>query len=212
VSTAKIETLSCARCDKEFERYTTSRTSRYCGRACQSRASNERTNARRAPTGNVLGRPKKPQATYIAGDAFRVNLPQQNRASQAPRYASFGVRASPRLRGETLDWIACNDVTRKVVIAGKNANANALGFVIKIESPGLCVDLGQSPLRVVPAHDDGWWGRVKDGATEFAFGPCTTPERAQAATEAFLRRDPLLTPKGNERYRKGSLWSLIGGR
>ena len=202
MSSAKIETLSCARCDKEYERYSTSRTSRYCGRVCQKAATNTRSNARRARTGNALGRPRKSQATHIAGDAFRVSQPQQNQASQAPKYASFGLRASPRLKGETLDWIACNDVTRKVVIAGKNANANALGFAIRTDGS-------------IHPGDDGWWGRCRFAtgvAGDFSFGPCTTPERAQAATEAFLRRDPLPAPRGNERYRKGAVWGLIGGR
>ena len=203
---AVVTHFSCAHCGQDYKRIEGSRPSRYCGRACQSRASNARTNTRRAPTGNAPGRPRRVQATHIAGDAFRVNFAQENLAFQTPRYASFGLRASPRFKGETLDWIACNDVTRKAVIAGKNANANALGFVIKIESTSL------HQTRSVPAHDDGWWGRVKDNGVEFSFGPCTTPERAQAATEAFLRRDPLLTPRGNERYRKGALWETIGGR
>jgi hypothetical protein len=170
-----------------------------------------------------LGRLKLP---HIAGAAFRVSQPQQDQKVRPPlepsfaprtpgrrgptkfignqeapgiKYADFGLRASPRFKGETIEWTSCNDVTRKATIAGKNANASALAYVIKIESPSLRLD------RSVPAHDDGWWGRVGD---EFSFGPCTTPERAQAATEAFLRRDPLPAPRGNERYRKGNVWSL----
>jgi hypothetical protein len=60
-----------------------------------------------------------------------------------------------------------------------NANASALGFVIKVDG------------ATAPSLDDGWWARVKDGAAEFSFGPCANPERAKTAAEAFLRRAPL---------------------
>jgi hypothetical protein len=193
-TTVSINRSTCPQCAEAFERYETSRPSRYCGRTCQSRAAATRINARRAPTGNALGRPRKAQATTIAGGAIRVNSPQHSLGVEAPKYAAFGLRAAPRLKGETLKWEAYNEVTHKVSIAGKNANANALGFTMKTEG---CVHPG----------DDGWWGVV---GKEFSFGPSTL-DRAKAATEAFLRRDPLLPPRDHERYRQGTVWKLIGG-
>ena len=156
VSAVTVNHFTCAHCGQDYKRIEGSRPSHYCGRPCQSRAAATRTNARRGPTGNAPGRPRSAQATHIAGDAIRVSQPQQICVVQTPRYASFGLRASPRFKGETLDWIACNDVTRKAIIVRKNANANALGFVLKIESTSL------HSTRSVPAHDDGCWGRVKD--------------------------------------------------
>lgn len=196
---AERERGTCAnpRCGERFEKLRAD--ARYCSRPCQSRTSNSHTNKARATTREGRG------GTNSATSAFHAQNPQHSLGVAAPPYAAFGLRAVPRLKGETLVWEAANEVTHKVRIAGKNANANALGFVMKIESPSLRQD------RAVPAHDDGWWGRVKDGATEFAFGPATL-DRAKAATEAFLRREPLLPPRGDERCRSGALWTLIGGR
>jgi hypothetical protein len=155
----------------------------------------------------------KPQsrapATHIAKAQVCRKKFQQNRASQGPKYAAFGLRSSPRFAHDEFIWSSCNEVTHKVSIAGKNANAHALGFVIKIEGGRV----GQNQRTAVRSHDDGWWARVKEGrTTEFSFGPCATPERAKAATEAFLRREPLPAPRGDERYRKGGVLALIGGR
>jgi hypothetical protein len=196
-----IHTHTCVRCGEEYKRLETSRPSRYCGRPCQKAATNARSNARRAPTGNPRGRPTGRKAPIQRETPSDLIHPSKSRANGL-RYAAFGLRAVPRFTGETIEWTACNDVTRKATIAGKNANASALAYAIKIESPSLRLD------RSIAAHDDGWWGRV---GNEFSFGPCATPERAQTATEAFLRREPMPQPRGNERYRKGNVWNLIGG-
>jgi hypothetical protein len=187
---ATLKHTSCPQCGKRFEKRRTD--ARYCSTPCQSKAADARKNAKRQPTGNPPGRPRRASATHIAERVVRVSQPQQFCGVPAPKYASFGLRAVPRFANEKLVWKACNEVTHKVTKDG-NENVSALGFAIKVEGSG---------------HDDGWWARV---GNEFAFGP-TTAERAKLATEAFLRRDPLPAPKDHERYRKDDLWRIIHGR
>jgi hypothetical protein len=175
-------------------RFTPWRAKIYCTESCKRKAQNER--IRTHIRGRSRGRNDLP-ATHIATTPKPEKLVQRN---QTPAEGLSTYGPAP----ESLDWIACNEVTLKCVREGSTA---PLGWAILVETnPGREAWFGRISVR-------GANGSDSSGRSEFSFGPTTKP-RAKAAVEARLTGRPFAKSEDKdslERMWSGTCWSLMSG-
>jgi hypothetical protein len=137
--------LNCPQCGKTFMPW---RGKTYCSEKCRKRAENLR-------------------AGRVRGDEGPT-LPDDQKVEKNDAQNQVDTRA---FRGDgPFEWIACNEVTRKLLRVG---SPDAVAWAMYIE-----------PIEGYTYG--GWYGRV---GKEMSFGP-TTQLRAKLAVEAFLRGEP----------------------
>jgi hypothetical protein len=125
----------------------------------------------------------------------------QDRASQPIDITG----AKKALRGDEprWEWIACNEVTRKLADHALPAlYTNPHGAFPSIGSP-------QAVGWAMLIEGKGWFGRVRDERGDWSFGPSTLG-RAQQAVRAYLRHEDFPKTETEKSWRSDA-WRLVAG-